>query len=476
MPEDIGPDELPIPFGIQAETGIPIPGLTDTDLQNIAPDRAEVIQRSHQGVAEHFAIADVDPENLAEAGWCVVFPENGNPLIEEALEPLLNVRKQEAGRLFKVFSGPAGIRAGEDARQWIERQGAGFAVVDPEVGVPLYILLVGSPQEISFEFQYLLDVYWNVGRLHFDTVEEYRRYAENIVAYETGPVAPREKRAVIFSVRNDGDRATALLHAQVTKPLLDGAPGMRALQGVGGFKIEPIFADDATKARLSSVLNGTEPGGVPSLLFTGSHGVKFRIDDPMQREKQGAILCQDWPGFGAVMPEHLFTAADVPAHASLQGLIHFFFACYGGGCPEKDNFGRIPGAAPTQLVPQAIVARLPQRMLNAGALASFAHVDRAWAYSFQNGRGSPLVNDFRDVMVRILKGQRLGQALDGFNLRWAVLSAEMLEAQTKFQEDNQPINKALLANRLVARNDARNYLVIGDPAVRFRRDSFLPTV
>jgi hypothetical protein len=34
--------------------------------------------------------------------------------------------------------------------------------------VPFYLLLVASPEEIPFEFQYLLDIYGDVGQLRFD--------------------------------------------------------------------------------------------------------------------------------------------------------------------------------------------------------------------------------------------------------------------------------------------------------------------
>jgi len=462
----LGPDEMPIPFGIEAETGATLPGLTEQDLERIDPDRAEVRERGERGAADHLAIADVDPNNLEEAGWCVVFPQQANAAVKKALEPLLAHRERQAKRLFKVFEGASGIRAGEDARTWIERQGAGFAIVDPEHGVPVYVLLVGSPLEIPFEFQYLLDLYWNVGRLHFDTPEEYATYAENVVAYETGQTVPLKKRSAIFAVRNDGDRATGLLHNQVAEPIVTGAGGVRSLANFKGFKLTPLLAEDATKERLSALLRSPD---APAFLFTGSHGVKFKIDDPLQREKQGALLCQDWPGFGPAAAEHLFTAADLPADANVHGLIHFLFACYGGGCPTEDNFGLGSQQPPKRLMAEAVVARLPQRLLTMGALASLAHVDRAWAYSFQNSRSVAQVQEMRDVMVRILQGQRVGQATDSFNMRWAVLSAELQESQNLREAfDAQIVSNALLANRYIARNDARNYIILGDPAVQLR--------
>ncbi len=464
--------EFPLPFGIEADTGAMLPGITQADLARIDVDRSEVSGRSQRSSGDYLAIADIDPNNLNEAGWCVVFASDADPAIREALQPLLTQRQSQASRLFKVYEGDSGVRPQDDARKWIERQGAGFFTVDPEKGVPLYVLLVGSPAQISFEFQYLLDLYWNVGRLHFDTADEYRAYAESVIAYETATTLPHRKIAAVFCVKNDGDRATGLLHDQVIAPLVTGAAGVRTLADYRGFRMLPLLAESATKEKLISLLRGNQPGGAPAFLFTGSHGVRFKIDDPLLREKQGAIVCQDWPGYGATLPEHLFTAADIPDDASIHGMIHFLFACYGGGCPQTDNFGVTSGQPPKKLVQDPIIARLPQRLLVKGALASLAHVDRAWSYSFQNSRSTPQVQEMRDVMVRILQGQRLGQATDSFNLRWAVLSAELQETVHEYDSlGDRLAADAMLANRYVARNDARNYIVIGDPAVRLRTES-----
>ena len=52
-----------------------------------------------------------------------------------------------------------------------------------------------------------------------------------------------------------------------------------------------------------------------------------------------------------------------------------------------------------------------------------AHIDRAWAFSFQTDRGKPQIQDFRSVLERLLGGNRIGQATDGFNQRWSVLGS-----------------------------------------------------
>ena len=155
----------------------------------------------------------------------------------------------------------------------------------------------------------------------------------------------------------------------------------------------------------------------------------------------------------------------------MHGLIHFLFACYGGGCPTHDNFGLGTGQPPKQLMQAPIVARLPQRLLAKGALASVAHVDRAWAYSFQSN-GFPQVQEMRNVMVRILMGQRVGEATTDLNKQWAVASAQLHEAQdTRKAFGEQLMSNAQLATKWVARNDARNYIILGDPAVRLRTEA-----
>jgi len=102
-----------------------------------------------------------------------------------------------------------------------------------------------------------------------------------------------------------------------------------------------------------------------------------------------------------------------------------------------------------------------------GALAVLAHIERAWAYSFQGQRKSPQIQGFRDVIGRLLRGERIGQATDAFNMRWAALSTELSDAQAKRPEGAE-ISLNYLANLWVSRDDARNYMILGDPAVRLR--------
>src|SRR5260370_24278225 len=105
-----------------------------------------------------------------------------------------------------------------------------------------------------------------------------------------------------------------------------------------------------------------------------------------------------------------------------------------------------------------MVAGLPEALLGreGGALAVLAHVERAWACSCRIGQ-NPQVQGFRDVITRIVLGQRLGQATDQFNIRWAALSTELTELLHKMQFGFL-VDDGDLANRWVSRDDARNYV------------------
>ncbi|MET0543315.1 MAG: hypothetical protein ABWZ88_16330 [Variovorax sp.] len=465
----LGADELPLPMGVQASTGQLLPGLTADDLRHI-DDSADAVQaRGSSDNTDFLAVSDVDPGKLEESGWGIVFAQDADPAIRQALEPLIEHRRKQVNdpRLFKVLEGAAGVRPGDSVVAWLSRFNVGLAIVDPLAGMPLYLLVVGSPAAIPFEFQYLLDTYFSVGRLDFDNPAEYRAYADGVLAYETASTLPHRKQVAVFSTRNPGDRATALLMDQVASPLVTGTATMKPLGERQGFTLQPFLGEAATKDNLQALLRAQTPGGPPALLFTGSHGVSFALDDAGQRDKQGAILCDEWPG-GPVEAAHYFAATDVPADAKVSGLIHFFFACYGGGCPQFDNYSRLPDGKPKQIAAAPMVARLPQKLLANGALAVVAHIDRAWSYSFQVGRGAPQVQEFRDVLVRAMKGERIGACTDQFNLRWAVLSAELSDLQRQQQALPGQVSNATLANRWVARDDARNYLTLGDPAVQLR--------
>ena len=95
--------------------------------------------------------------------------------------------------------------------------------------------------------------------------------------------------------------------------------------------------------------------------------------------------------------------------------------------------------------------------------------------SFLGDRGSSQSQGFRDVIGRLLRGMRIGNAADEFNKRWAALSAELSERHLQLL-NGIDVSLTTLGRLWVARDDARNFLVLGDPAVRIREETISKTV
>jgi len=453
--------------GINGATGdYDLPPMTPNDLAAIiAGEEVDegLLNELKQRREAHWAVKEgVDPEDLAQSGWGVVMAHNADPAIKEALSELLTHRQKQAGARYHEYLGPNGYRPGEAKNKFLARLGAGPGPVDPDV-VPYYLLIVGDPDTIPYRFQNQLDVQYAVGRIHFDTLEEYAQYARSVVQAETGGLAlPRQ--ATFFGVRTDGDQATTLSADHMIKPL---AQKMAAEQA--GWNVRTLVEGEATKSNLARLVGG---GETPTLLYTASHGMGFPNGDPRQLAHQGALLCQDWPGSGKwkkpIPSDFYFSADDVGSDARLLGSMAFFFACYGAGTPKLDEFAQQAFKQRTEIAPQSFIAKLPRRLLShpkGGMLAVVGHVERAWGYSFMWDRAGEQLTVFESALARLMKGVPIGYALEFFNDRYAEISTD-LTAVIEEMNFGAKVDELSLAGMWTANNDARAYVIIGDPAVR----------
>jgi hypothetical protein len=355
------------------------------------------------------------------------------------------------------------VLPGESKSAFLRRYGYGPGAADPNV-VPYFLLLAGDPGSISFGFQYQLDVSYAVGRIAFDQPADYALYAENVVRSETTPPSVAASVA-FFAPRNPDDAATALSLDHLVTPLVAAMPDMGSQ-----FQVETVTRDAATAVGLQKLLAGR-----PALLFTASHGLGMPCGHPRQRALQGALVCQDWPGPGAAHFDEAwcFSGDDVDASADLSGLIAFHFACYGAGTPQWDDYLRKPGvvgldSVRKEIAPAPFVAGLPNRLLAnpaGGALAAVGHVERAWGYSFAWPDVGRQTGVYESTLRRLLCGHPLGSALEYFNQRYAELASDLLAELEEVAGGMDPDDVALAA-MWTARNDARGFTIIGDPAVR----------
>jgi hypothetical protein len=454
-----------IPNGIHARTGKPLmPGVTLEEIAAIAcgdpPAGADVeelrrlrTRREKDHLDTRFGI---DPRDLAQAGWGVVFPEGRQDELRAALAPLLALRQTQATRVDDRRYRELSYRRGESKARFLARYGVGPGPVDPD-RLPYYLLLVGDPGEISYRFQYQLDVQHAVGRVAFPTPDELARYAESVVAAERSELH-RERRISFFATEHDP--ATERSLHDLVEPLAGRIAGAHP-----EWSVETVGGPWATRRALADRLGGER---TPALLFSASHGMGFDAGDPRQRAQQGALLCQDWPGSGSrgVREGDWFAAEDVCDGADVAGLIAFVFACYGAGTPRHDSFTW--EGERREIAADSFVARLPQRLLahpRGGALAVIGHVDRAWTFSFDWPGAGVQLEVFNSALGRLLDGYPIGAAMEYFNQRYAEVSTDMSD-QVEEVKWGAPPDFISLSSLWIATNDSRSYVVLGDPAVR----------
>ena len=146
-------------------------------------------------------------------------------------------------------------------------------------------------------------------------------------------------------------------------------------------------------------------------------------------------------------------------------MIAFHFACFSVGTPEYDEFAT--SGVGTRIADRPFAAALPKQLLAQprGALAVVGHVDRAWGYSFYEGEAGRQLGCFEDVVKRLIDGHPIGSALEPLNARYAELTTTLSEELDDRRHGKQSSDAALVA-LWTASTDARNYALLGDPAVR----------
>ena len=317
--------------------------------------------------------------------------------------------------------------------------------------MPYYLLIVADPEEISYRFQYELDVTYAVGRIHFDSLEDYVRYARSVVVAETYP-QPRPARAAFVGVRNDDDRATRLSADRLIEPL-----SAQLVTERPDWSFDVRLAEQASKETVTDLFGGSD---TPAVLFTAGHGMGFPERDPRQRPDQGALLCQDWPGpvrwrtgCRATSTSLLATSMTMPCSvgsspssspASERERRGRNLSSPDAGLPASGGPARVPGPAP------ATAARPSGRR----ALAVIGHVDRAWNFSFAWPRAGEQFGALKAMVLRLCAGAAGRVRMEPVNQRYAEL-ATALHAELEDMKWGKQPDEVELARMWTANNDAR---------------------
>jgi hypothetical protein len=461
--------------GVDALTGGPLRDaqsvdrvveLAKAEFNDTSPsDREGLKTLSELKLTRNYGMDVTDLSDPAKARWGVILPEGENAF-REALQPLIDLRAMQMGSAPKIFE----VGPDTTATQFLRDNGVerGLGAVN---NVPYYLAIIGAPQEISFRFQMELNTEYATGRLHFDSLDNYTTYAEHLVEYETGSSAPNRREAVFWAPERSIDPATSKSSPLLVQPLYDQLDpqlefSKRLFRGEG----ELTGTDPATKESLRSILSGPRP---PAFMFTASHGMGYKKPHPGQAEQQGALMCQEYVWNRKIDSRQWYGAKDLVCDgADLRGLVHFAFACFGAGTPQYDDYGQYDAPAAI-IADQPFVAALPRAMLARGALAFVSHIDMAWGYSFMAAQplaqadGLKPLEAFRRAVHRILAGDPIAHALRDQYDRGVHLSSSLLETIALLRR-RAPVSRATIAQMWTERNDARAYLLVGDPAARLR--------
>ncbi|HEV7669778.1 MAG TPA: hypothetical protein VGS22_14745 [Thermoanaerobaculia bacterium] len=467
-------------FGVDGETGgYALPPLSPADLARVArgegtvpvPPRIDpvagpeataafnglVISRPDGGI-DGPRRGRGDPSqarwNLAENGWGVVWSADDprKEKIRRKLAPLLDLRRRQATRGSRCLFHDLEHRKDESFWQFQDRYGAEREEFNPR-NLPRFLLLIGGPEAIPFDFQVQLARSYAVGRIDFAALDDFAHYAKAVVDAERSR-KKHDRRVAVFAPEHPDDPLSQKSAEQL------GGGLEKALRSAAGWKVEARIGREATKRRLTDLLAGP----APALLFTAGHGALFRSGDERQPDVQGALVCADWAGpkGGHMTAETYLAAADVPDRADLSSSIAFHFACCSLGVPAKNLLHQSVPAIPPDLAPRPMLARLPERLLAQGALAVIGHIDLAFATTFGNGKEPTL---FTGCCRSLLEGLPVGAAVEGFRTRCVDRALELNDLRSS-ELGGTEVPPERISAVWMAYHDASHYAVLGDPAVR----------
>lgn len=487
--------------GIEATTGrsllaMDLAGAAECARSNREFPSQRMVQRLHTQLG-------VQGSPHAPSGWALVVSANDAAALIEALLPLLQYRATQQ----QLSLPPLTFTPGETCAAWLARhvadvnrplasgvpvllhypteeedgteQGLGawllrhVGKLRPDqlrVDLPFYLLIAALPghptdagaASISFAFQAQLDLLCGVGRICFASntgaqrFADYRRYAEHVVAHETG-TTPQERSLLFFSPQHPGDRLTALYTNEVVLPLAQGSHEQPAPAVVHTISPHTLIGAAATRTALIQVLT-EQP---PTLLFAAAHGLGLAADAATLHEQQGALICAEWPGNGVVAAEQCFATQDLPEDADLRGMVALLLASYSVGAPQNDDALTYANRHET-IAPYAFVGQLAQRLLAQGALAVIGYADRAWGLSDAVADTASSVDSVATVINHLLDGQPLGLATESLAHLRANFSLELTNWLDNMAY-GRTINPHDLGRIWVAYQAAHGIVLLGDP-------------
>ncbi|HST65541.1 MAG TPA: hypothetical protein VLM05_10175 [Mycobacteriales bacterium] len=418
-----------------------------------------------------------EPEDWEDprVGWAVVLPERpgldaaalARP--DDAGEPIRALVDARKGRVFRY-------RPGGTLSAWTLRDYAAgaqpltaTATIGTEPGqLPAYLLLVGSPAEIPWHVQYLLNPVRQVGRLDLDPAG-LANYVTALLSDWAGAGA-RYDAPVSWAVDTGAGDITTLMREAVTAPLA-------ARFAADADMTAHCYLDGSVTPATGAALAAALAANRPALVVTSSHGMTGPLAEPeLMRSQLGMLVDQ---AHAVVRPEQLL-AGWAP-----DGAVWFAQACCSAGTESPSVYsglfesgGLVAGVLDGVAALGAATAPLPRALLGAAKplRAFIGHVEPTfdWTMRFPPNRQRITAGLQTALYDELCTGTPVGLALSPHYLPVGALLFGYTQARTAY--NSAPFGAAgraatagavdMAVYSKVTAYDRLSTVILGDPTVR----------
>ncbi len=322
--------------------------------------------------------------------------------------------------------------------------------------LPHYLLIYAKPEDIPWEFQYILNAIGAVGRLDL-AGEPLTHYVQALLAGWSTAQANLD-HAVVWAVDHGPQDITRKLKTGIAATVYQALAADTYFQG----KVEFIDGEQtpADSARLISALAQHRP----ALVVTTSHGQTGPLNNlSAMRLHLGLPVDHNYQPLN---PEQLLAAWQP------DGAIWYAHACCSAGSSALTIFDGLvePGSAVDQVIKGItqlgpLTAPLPRALLGAPKplRAFIGHVEPTFDWTIRQSRtGQYLTHNIKRALYDNLYTRRpVGLAFRDYYEPLAALYTEYDQALQAFNR-GQDTEYTMLYTRLAAR-DLQSMVILGDP-------------
>ena len=430
-----------------------------------------------------------DVNDLEKQRWAIVVPRGARGKRLEALvQDLCDQRADDQGADVLTIEAPEGMNETE-AWDWKNDIYPGL-YGDEEEQRPRYLCILGDVDGVSLATQEVLATDGLPGRLVCNGDRGYGDYVAKVLASERDPAEHNRPRSLFYTV-HDSSAATESGYQKLMSPCFDRCKDAweseRDTFPAAALK-EHGDRYDPDPDELLDVASSA----CPTVLFSLSHGMgpprRRRWSRGEARDRQGAM---SFGMAGALAP------SDIASRPFLPGGLWLYKACFGAGTPRVsayhhwlemlvdhggENAARLRAVLAGLAREGGFTSGLARAALSnpKGPLAMIAHMDLAWSYSYEELRvgksqrvqGATRVNHFKEVIAKMVKGERAGAALLSMRLvRGAVgerlnTRYDLCKRAGVAPEGASVMDRLALGHLWLLRQDLSGYVLLGDPAAR----------